>query len=167
MAHALAFAAGLASSRNSVSPPGSPRCQGWHGEHEHAIPVGRIREYAVHRLWQAQFTVIGADRPLRDQTLGLPLARATIVPVDGDPIAVDGYGNILRLQPGHRRGKDKAFGGLMELHGYDLRAGSVMVALLAKYFYVMPSALLGNFCASPCPDVALHLTFRTPYESIV
>src|SRR4029453_14788764 len=120
MANALTFGACHRLEAELCVAPLLPRFQGWHGQHEHAIPVGRIGQYAVHRLWQSDVTVVGAHRPLRDQGLWLLLARAAIGTAYGEPVAADGHGNILRLQPRERRSKDKAISGLMELHGDSL-----------------------------------------------
>src|SRR5918911_2450095 len=121
MANALTFGACDSLEPELRLAPLLPRFQCWHGQHENAITVGRIGQHTVNGLWQSDFTIVGSDRPLRDQDFWLLLARAAIFTTYGDPVATDDHGNILRLQPGHRRGKDKAIIGLMELYWHGLR----------------------------------------------
>ncbi len=97
-----------------------PRVQHWHGQNQNTIPVGRIGQRAVHRLRQGDFTVIWADRPLRDEDFRLILARAAVCTTDGHPGATDDHGNVLGFQLRHRRGQDKTIIGLMDLQWHGL-----------------------------------------------
>jgi hypothetical protein len=97
------------------------RFQCWHGQNQNAIAIGGVGQHAVYRLRQDDITVVWPNRPLRDQDFRLILARTAVFAANGHPVAADGYRNVLRLQPRHRRGQDKAISGLMELHWNALR----------------------------------------------
>src|SRR5262252_5051723 len=154
MTHALAFGACESFEPERAIARWLPWLQCWHRQYEHPIAVGRIGQYTVNSVWQGNITVVGSDRPLRDQDLWLLLARAAIFTAHGDPVAADNDGNILRLQPRHRRGKDEAIVSLMELYWNGLLYWNGHSGSPCDLCYVVSPQFEGNFCTSAFPDVA-------------